>query len=36
MDPDGTMAVPTGPGIGVVPRPERLQATTLRIETLTP
>lgn len=35
VDPDGTMTVPTGPGIGVVPRPERLQATTLRIETLT-
>ena len=36
MDPDGTMAVPTGPGIGVAPRPERLKATTLRTETLTP
>ncbi|MEP6973278.1 MAG: o-succinylbenzoate synthase [Actinomycetota bacterium] len=36
VDPDGTMTVPTGPGIGVVPRPERLQATTLRVETLTP
>jgi O-succinylbenzoate synthase len=36
MDPDGTMAVPQGPGIGVAPRPERLQATTLRRELLRP
>lgn len=36
MDPDGTMAVPSGPGIGVTPRPDRLEATTLRVETLTP
>lgn len=36
VDPDGTMTVPTGPGIGVVPRPDRLEATTQRIETLTP
>ena len=36
MDPDGTMAVPRGPGIGVTPRSDRLEATTLRIETLTP
>ena len=36
VDPDGTMTVPTGPGIGVVPRPDRLRATTQRIETLTP
>ena len=28
MDPDGTMAVPTGPGIGVTPLPERLEACT--------
>jgi o-succinylbenzoate synthase len=35
MDPDGTMAVPSGPGIGVTPLPERLDATTIRIETLT-
>ena len=32
MDPTGTMAVPTGPGIGVTPRPDRLQACTLRVE----
>jgi o-succinylbenzoate synthase len=36
MDPDGTMAVPQGAGIGVTPRPERLEACTLRIETLGP
>ncbi|MGH2594402.1 MAG: o-succinylbenzoate synthase [Actinomycetota bacterium] len=36
VDPDGTMKVPTGPGIGVVPRAERLKATSLRLETLTP
>ncbi len=36
VDPDGTMSVPTGPGIGVVPRPERLQEATLRVEMLTP
>jgi O-succinylbenzoate synthase len=35
MDPDGTMAVPNGPGIGVTPRSDRLDATTIRIETLT-
>ena len=34
MDPDGTMAVPRGPGIGVVPRPDRLAACTQRVETL--
>jgi O-succinylbenzoate synthase len=32
--PDGTMAVPTGLGIGVVPRPDRLEACTIRTETL--
>jgi O-succinylbenzoate synthase len=32
MAPDGTMAVPSGPGIGVTPRPERLEATTIRVE----
>ena len=32
MDPDGTMAVPQGPGIGVTPRPDRLEACTLRRE----
>jgi O-succinylbenzoate synthase len=30
MAVDGTMAVPTGPGIGVVPRPERLLETMIR------
>jgi o-succinylbenzoate synthase len=35
MAPDGTMAVPTGPGIGVTPRPGRLTETTLRTETVT-
>jgi O-succinylbenzoate synthase len=34
MATDGTMAVPTGPGIGVEPRPERLKVCTLRVETL--
>ncbi len=34
MDPDGTMAVPRGPGIGVTPHPDRLEACTLRIERL--
>lgn len=32
MAPDGTMAVPTGPGIGVIPRPDRLVETTIRSE----
>ncbi|MDP9330210.1 MAG: o-succinylbenzoate synthase [Actinomycetota bacterium] len=36
MDPDGTMEVPIGPGIGVAPLPARLEACTLRIETLRP
>ncbi len=31
---DGTMAVPTGAGIGVTPRPDRLQACVTRRETL--
>lgn len=34
MAPDGTMAVPTGTGIGVAPRPDRLAETTLRRESL--
>jgi O-succinylbenzoate synthase len=34
MDADGTMAVPDGPGIGVVPLPDRLEACTQRFETL--
>jgi O-succinylbenzoate synthase len=36
MDPDGTMEVPPGPGIGVAPLPARLEACTLRVETLRP
>jgi o-succinylbenzoate synthase len=36
MAPDGTMEVPRGPGIGVAPRPQRLEATTLRVELLAP
>jgi O-succinylbenzoate synthase len=35
LDPDGTMAVPSGPGIGVEPHPDRLEACTLRRRTLT-
>ena len=31
---DGTMEVPDGPGIGVVPMPDRLAASTLRREVL--
>jgi O-succinylbenzoate synthase len=34
MAPDGTMAVPTGPGIGVEPRADRLAASTRRVELL--
>ncbi len=34
LAPDGTMGVPTGPGIGVEPLPERLKACTNRTETL--
>ena len=36
MAPDGTMAVPQGPGIGVDPLPDRLEACTLRRETIRP
>ena len=36
MASDGTMAVPDGAGIGREPRPERLEACTLRVETLRP
>jgi O-succinylbenzoate synthase len=32
MGPDGTMAVPSGPGLGVEPRPERLEPCTVRVE----
>jgi o-succinylbenzoate synthase len=34
LEPDGTMRVPTGPGIGVTPDPDRLEGATLRRETL--
>ena len=34
MAADGTMAVPTGPGIGVVPLPGRLEQATRRRETI--
>ena len=36
MGPDGTMAVPSAPGIGVEPLPERLEACTVREELLRP
>lgn len=32
LGPRGTMAVPTGPGIGVEPDPSRLEAATVRVE----
>ncbi len=35
LAPDGTMAVPRGPGIGVEPRPDRLEACTVRTERIT-
>ena len=35
LDPDGTMAVPRGPGIGVAPLPSRLEACTARRTTVT-
>lgn len=34
MEPDGTMEVPTGPGIGVTPDPGRLQRCTSRLEVI--
>ena len=34
LEPDGTMRVPTGPGIGVVPDPDRLEGATLRRDTI--
>jgi len=34
LEPDGTMVIPTGPGIGVEPRPDRLEACTVRRELL--
>ena len=36
LAPDGTMAVPAGPGIGVTPRPDRLRACVTRREILHP
>jgi O-succinylbenzoate synthase len=36
MAADGTMTVPAGPGIGVEPRAERLEACTLERETVRP
>ncbi len=36
LAPDGTMGVPAGPGIGVTPRPDRLQACVTRREVLGP
>jgi len=36
LQPDGTMGVPTGPGIGVVPLPKRLDACTIRRATISP
>jgi len=36
MAPDGTMAVPAGPGIGVDPHPDRLRTCTTRTELLRP
>jgi O-succinylbenzoate synthase len=36
LSADGTMIVPTAPGIGVDPRPDRLEACTLRVEELRP
>ena len=35
LAPDGTMAVPAGPGIGVAPLPDRLEATVVRRTELT-
>ncbi|MFL5768335.1 MAG: o-succinylbenzoate synthase [Actinomycetota bacterium] len=34
LAPDGTMAVPSGPGIGVAPHPERIERATVRVERL--
>ena len=36
LAPDGTMAVPAGPGIGVEPRPDRLAACSAGIERVEP
>ncbi len=32
LEPDGTMLVPDGPGLGVEPLPDRLEACTTRVE----
>ena len=34
LEPDGTIVVPKGPGIGVEPLPERLEACTVRAKTI--
>jgi O-succinylbenzoate synthase len=34
LEPDGTMAVPDGPGLGVVPSTERIDRATVRLERL--
>jgi O-succinylbenzoate synthase len=34
LESDGTMRIPTGPGIGVLPDPDRLEGATLRREVL--
>jgi O-succinylbenzoate synthase len=36
LETDGTMRVPSGPGIGVVPDPGRLAAATIRRELVVP
>ena len=36
LGPDGTLPVPAGPGIGVEPDPDRLEAATLRAERILP
>ncbi|HXF37284.1 MAG TPA: o-succinylbenzoate synthase [Actinomycetota bacterium] len=36
LEPGGTMRVPEGPGLGVVPRPDRLRACTRRAEAVGP
>jgi len=35
IEPDGTLAVPTDPGIGVAPNPDRLDDLTISVERLT-
>jgi O-succinylbenzoate synthase len=36
LDPDGTMSVPAGPGIGVEPHPDRLEDCTVRVHEIGP